>query len=119
MYTPDEMDFTRGYEWQLMVEAKKRNPDIKLGGLPWVWPGWIDTVNPPGRKSPWTNLNSSTTYIVNWLKGARNTYNLTIDYLGAWNERGFNVDYFKALRVAMDAEGFESTKVSCADWRCC
>jgi hypothetical protein len=29
------------YEWWLMTEAKKRNPDIKLYGLPWAYPGWV------------------------------------------------------------------------------
>lgn len=111
MYTPDDLDYTRGYEWQLMVEAKKRNPNIKLGGLSWVWPGWLDEVNQPGRKSPWTNINTTATYVVNWLKGCRDVYNLTIDYMGGWNERGFSAAYFKALRVMLDAEGFQSTQV--------
>jgi galactosylceramidase len=30
MHTPYEEDYRRGYEWFLMNEAKKRNPDIKL-----------------------------------------------------------------------------------------
>ena len=40
-YGGDE-DYNRGYEWWLMKEAKARNPDIKLYGLPWGWPGWLD-----------------------------------------------------------------------------
>ena len=32
-------NFQRGYEWWLMTEAKKRNPDIVLYGLPWSFPG--------------------------------------------------------------------------------
>lgn len=35
-YKGDE-DYTRGYEWWLMKEARARNPDIKLYGLPWGW----------------------------------------------------------------------------------
>ena len=30
MHSPDDLNFKRGYEWWLMKEAKKRNPDIKL-----------------------------------------------------------------------------------------
>ena len=37
----DDEDYNRGYEWWLMKEAKKRNPDIKLYGLPWGWPGFL------------------------------------------------------------------------------
>jgi hypothetical protein len=33
--------FDRGYENWLMVEAKKRNPDIHLSGLEWGVPGWL------------------------------------------------------------------------------
>ena len=29
-------------EWWLMKEAKARNPALKLYGLPWGWPGWLD-----------------------------------------------------------------------------
>ncbi len=32
-------NFQRGYEWWLMTEAKKRNPGVKLYGLPWAFPG--------------------------------------------------------------------------------
>ncbi len=32
-------NYLRGYEWWLMTEAKKRNPDVVLYGLPWAFPG--------------------------------------------------------------------------------
>ena len=35
MHSPNDLDYGRGYEWWLMVEAKKRNPNIKLYGLSW------------------------------------------------------------------------------------
>ena len=28
-------------EWWLMVEAKRRNPDVKLYGLSWAVAGWV------------------------------------------------------------------------------
>ena len=34
-------DFSRGYEWWLMEEAKKRNPNVVLDSLAWGAPGWI------------------------------------------------------------------------------
>ena len=79
MYTADDLDYTRGYEWQLLVEAKKRNPLIKTGALVWCWPGWVG-VNQD--RTPWAYPNVTATYVVNWLKGARDVYNVTIDYLG-------------------------------------
>src|ERR1700751_5266861 len=43
MRTPSDYDANRGYEWWLMEEAKKRNPDIILEVLPWGAPGWVGT----------------------------------------------------------------------------
>ena len=34
-------DYNRGYEWWLMEEAHRRNPNIILDALPWGAPGWI------------------------------------------------------------------------------
>ena len=31
MHTAEDENYQRGYEWWLMKEAKKRNPDIKVG----------------------------------------------------------------------------------------
>ena len=105
-------NYARGYEWRLMVEAKARNPLIKLGCLPWVWPGWVGVDN---IKSPWSHPNVSAAYVVNWLKGARDMYNLTIDYVGINNERGWNAPYVKVLRAAMTAAGFASSSIVCGD----
>jgi len=84
MYTSEDLDYSRGYEWRLMQEAKARNPSIQLAALPWTFPGWLDANNKPGHKSPWSNVTATVLYVVNWLKGARDVYNLTIDYLGGW-----------------------------------
>ena len=32
--------FKRGWILPLMREAVRRNPDLKVGGLAWTWPGW-------------------------------------------------------------------------------
>ena len=83
----DELNFYRGYEWRLMVEARKRNPSILISALAWTWPGWVGQ----GKQSPWTNNTVSSNYIISWLKGARDVYNITLDYVDAdWNERGWN-----------------------------
>ena len=41
MRSRDDHDYTRGYEWWLMEEARKRNPQIILDTLPWGAPGWV------------------------------------------------------------------------------
>ena len=40
MHSRDDEDYTRGYEWWLMKESKKRNPAVKLYALSWGAPGW-------------------------------------------------------------------------------
>ena len=74
-------NFARGYEWRLMVEARKRNPHILLSALAWTWPGWVGA----GHTSPWTDPPLAAAYLITWLRGARDVYNVTLDYIdGDW-----------------------------------
>ena len=73
-----DQNYTRGYEWWLMQQAKLRNPNIKLQALAWGAPGWVGAAN----SIPKTRSN----YIINFILGAKNTYGLTIDYIGTLNE---------------------------------
>ena len=41
--------FQRGYEWWLMREARRRNPEIMLDILQWGAPGWIGD----GQEAQW------------------------------------------------------------------
>src|ERR1035437_7093998 len=45
MHTATDQNFSRGYEWWLMTQAKARNPKIKLYALAWGAPGWIGGGN--------------------------------------------------------------------------
>ena len=90
-----------------MTEAKKRNPDIKLYGLPWSFPGWLGN----GTQNPYINPNITTDYMIKWVQGMKKHYNLTIDYLGQWNERPYNVEYIVTLRKQLDLHGLSHVKV--------
>ena len=102
-------NYARGYEWQLMVQAKRRNPSIRLYGLAWTWPGYL------GPSSPWTNPQLTANYSLSWVVGARRVHGLHIDVLGVWNERSFSSPYVKALRRGLDAAGFPDTAILCDD----
>lgn len=71
------------HRW-LMKEAKKRNPDIKLYGLPWAFAGWLDPSAGPDKRATnaFANVNVSANYTVSWLEGAKNVHGLSIDYIG-------------------------------------
>ncbi|XP_064598743.1 galactocerebrosidase-like [Liolophura sinensis] len=111
MHDSWDENYKRGYEWWLMVEAKKRNPDILLYGLPWSFPGWVGQ----GTDSPYTNVTITADYIVRWIKGAKTYYNVTIDYIGIWNEKDYNVNYVLTLRKMLDENGLNQTKIVAAD----
>ncbi|MBO9556205.1 ricin-type beta-trefoil lectin domain protein [Cellulomonas sp.] len=104
-HTRGVVDCNRGYEWWLAEQAKARNPGIRLVGLTWGAPGWIGS-------DFWTN--DAITYLTDWLGCAR-SHGLTVDYLGGWNEKGFNATWYKNLRAALDARGYGSVKIVASD----
>ncbi|MEU8271956.1 ricin-type beta-trefoil lectin domain protein, partial [Sphaerisporangium sp. NPDC049002] len=106
-HTAADLDCDRGYEWWLMEQAKARNPNIKLAGLSWGAPGWI------GNRAFWSQ--DMVNYLVDWLKCAKNGHGLTIDYLGGWNERGRDLNWYINLNAALDANGFGNVKIVADD----
>ena len=116
MYNETEENYERGYEWWLMQEAKKRNPNIQLFALAWSFPDWVAD----GRV---VLTNKTASYIVKWLLGAKRVYGLNIDYIGIWNERQPpENDYIITLRQQIVAAGLE-TRILAADavhdWSIC
>ncbi|XP_019497908.1 PREDICTED: galactocerebrosidase isoform X1 [Hipposideros armiger] len=109
-YALDE-NYFRGYEWWLMKEAKKRNPNITLIGLPWSFPGWLGK----GFNWPYVNIQQTAYYIVTWIMGAKQYHDLDIDYIGIWNERSFNINYIKVLRRMLNYQGLQHVKIIASD----
>jgi len=105
MHSADDENYQRGYEWKLMVDAKRRNSNIILYGLSFGFPGWLGE----GGKLPWTN--STIEYTVKWISGAKKYYDLDIDYIGIWNERSWNKTYTLTLKAAIAAAGLKTTIV--------
>ncbi|MFD7306701.1 hypothetical protein [Promicromonospora sp. NPDC059942] len=101
-----EVDCDAGYEWWLMEEAVKRNPDITLGALAWGAPGWLgdgeyysaDTID----------------YFVDWLDCAAG-HGLTIDNVGIRNEREYEAQWVKDYRAALDAAGYADVRIIASD----
>lgn len=117
MHSKDDLDLKRGYEWWLMSEAKKRNSEIKLYGLPWAYPGWVGNDPTTGKPSgsPFTYPNQTSHYIMEWISGAKKEYGLDIDFIGIWNERSSDAKYANSLRQTLDAAGFSKTKIVAKD----
>ncbi len=105
MHTASAVNCNTGYEWWLMEQAKALNPNIKLYGLAWGAPGWISG-------GFWST--GTITYLVNWLNCAK-SHGLTINYLGGWNERGYNISWYEQLRSTLNADGYSATAIVGAD----
>ena len=97
----------RGYEWWLMEQAKARNPAIKLYALAWGAPGWIGN----GTFFSTDMIN----YYVSFLDCAKNSHDLTIDYLGGWNERGNNPAWYENLKSTLNSRGYGNVQVVADD----
>jgi hypothetical protein len=95
-----------GYEWWLMEQAKALNPNIELYGLAWGAPGWI------GGGNFWST--DMINYLVAWLNCAA-SHGLTINYLGGWNERGYNISWYEQLRSTLNSDGYSGVQIVGAD----
>jgi hypothetical protein len=113
MRSRTDQNYNRGYEWWLMKQAKARNPNIKLYGLEWGAPGWFQASSDIDARHPfWSHDNI--TYIINWIQHAQSDHGLHIDYIGGWNESGYNKAWFEALKQALKSNGL-STQIVAAD----
>lgn len=113
MRSRTDQNYNRGYEWWLMAQAKARNPNIKFYGLEWGAPGWFQASSDIDSKHPfWSHDNI--TYLVNWIKGAQSVHGLHIDYLGGWNESGYNKTWYEDLKSALTSNGL-TTKIVASD----
>ena len=103
MHTKDDLNYSRGYEWWLMSEAKKRNPDLTLDACAWGCPGWV------GNGNFWSQ--DMCDYYVKWIQGLKSVYGLNLDAIGCRNEKGVNEDFAKKFRATLDANGLERVKI--------
>jgi hypothetical protein len=94
-HTRGVVNCNAGYEFWLAEEAKRRNPNLRLYGLAWAAPGWI------GGGKFWSQ--DTVDYLMTWLDCAH-SHGLTIDYLGGWNERGFDARWYEGLHAALAAK---------------
>uniref|UniRef100_A0A8D3DL53 Galactocerebrosidase n=1 Tax=Scophthalmus maximus TaxID=52904 RepID=A0A8D3DL53_SCOMX len=111
MHYENDENYFRGYEWWLMREAKKRNPNITLIGLPWAFPGWVGH----GKNWPYDFPDITAAYVVNWILGAKQYHDLDIQYVGIWNERNYDSKYIKLLRYTLDKNGLETVGIIASD----
>ncbi|HEX6624967.1 MAG TPA: hypothetical protein VF064_14755, partial [Pyrinomonadaceae bacterium] len=113
MHTRHDLDYTRGYTWWVLREAKKRNPNLTLDGTAWSAPGWIGKGGTWAEGEFWSQ--DAADYYVKWLRGLRDVYGLEFDAIGCRNEKGYSLAFAKVLRRTLDAGGFGRVKLHAFD----
>ena len=106
-HTREDLNYSRGYTWWIMQEAKKRNPDLTLDGTAWSAPGWV------GNGKFWSQ--DAADYYVSWLKGLRDVYGLEFTAIGCRNEKEVSYDFVKRFRKTLDSNGFPHLKIHAFD----
>jgi hypothetical protein len=110
MHSRDDANFTRGYEWWLMREARKRNPKIVIEILPWGVPGWVGNYH-------FYSLDMID-YDLKFINAAHDVHGIDIDYLGIWNEIRYDKEWIKSLKSALvrnNAAHHLQTRIVAAD----
>jgi len=107
MRSRGDENYKRGYEWWLMVEAKRRNPAITLDACAWGCPGWV------GNGEFWSQ--DMRDYYVKWIKGLKANYGLELDAVGCRNERGSVTSWVKPFRKDLDANGLSKVRIHAFD----
>jgi len=107
MHAKNDENYSRGYEWWIMSEAKKRNPDITLDANIWGCPKWI------GNNNFWSQ--DMCDYNVKWIKGLKKVYGLDLNAIGCRNEKGVNEDYVKKFRATLNSNGLIKVKIHAFD----
>jgi galactosylceramidase len=107
MHSRGDENYSRGYEWWLMREAKKRNAAITLDGVAWGSPGWVGNGDFASQ--------DMCDYYAKWIRGLKNVYGLDLDAIGCRNERGVYTDFAKRLRRTLNTNGLQSVKLHAFD----
>jgi galactosylceramidase len=102
-HTKDDLNYSRGYEWWLMREAKKRNPALTLDACAWSCPAWV------GNGNFWSQ--DMCDYYTKWIQGLKSVYGLDLDAIGCRNEKGDNLDWVKKFRATLDAAGLQKVRI--------
>ena len=107
MHSRDDENYSRGYEWWLMSEARKRNPFIVLDANAWGCPKWI------GNNNFWSQ--DMCDYDMKWIEGLKNVYGIDLNAIGCRNEKGVNEDFVKKLRATLNNNGLSNIKIHAFD----
>jgi O-glycosyl hydrolase len=113
---PGDINCDAGYEFAIAKQAVALDPNIKLYGLQWSAPGWVDTDASPRPGQPTVFTHPDVQYLLDWL-GCAKKWGLTINYLGGWNERdlGSHRPWWAYLRSQLNNAGYKRLQLVAGD----
>ena len=116
MHTKTDENYYRGYEYWLMAEAKKRNPEITFDGCAWSAPAWV------GNGQFWSQDMAD--YYVKWIKGAKAEHGIDmtdkargtgrVTLAGTMNREEIVTYYSKAMKEGEWSE--DENRADGANW---
>ena len=78
------------------------------------WPRWVANYS-YDIAGPLDIPEKAANYLTAWVHGAKQVYNITLDWLGLWNEHWEKDDvmfgFAKELRRQLDAAGLQATRI--------
>src|SRR5674476_95562 len=107
MHSRNDLNYSRGYEWWIMSEARKRNPAITLDANGWSCPKWV------GNNNFWSQ--DMCDYYAKWIIGLKIVYGLDLDAIGCRNEKGVNEDFVKMFRTTLNENGLSKVRIHAFD----
>ena len=104
---PKKEYYERGYEYWLMKEAQKRNPEMIFCALEWGIPAYLTGF--------WTRENAE--YIVQFVKGAKDFLGIKMKYISPGkNESTMDGNWLKnVLKPSFDKAGLSDVKILAPD----
>jgi len=102
-HTSTDRNFNRGYEWWLMEQAKLRNPNIQLDVTAWSAPAWVGGGNFFSK--------GTTTYLADYIAGAKSAHGLDLNYIGCRNEKGIDENFLTTLRTTLNSAGLTAVGI--------
>lgn len=104
---PKKEYYERGYEYWLMKEAQKRNPEMIFSALEWGIPAYLTGF--------WTRENAA--YITQFIKGAKDFLGIDMQYISPGkNESTIDGNWIKnVLKPGLDKAGLSKVKILAPD----
>jgi galactosylceramidase len=102
-HTSTDKNFNRGYEWWLMEQARARNSGIQLDVTAWSAPGWVGGGN--------FFSEGTTTYLADYIAGAKSAHGLDLNYVGCRNEKGIDESFVEMFRTTLNTAGLTTVGI--------